>query len=94
MLKGNHTRIAQELITSFLKVVTVSDNFSVFYCLLLAIVSASHLKEHCELLCVMNEKIHNAVFSFSSQNECTFFCPLTQSVRKISDMGNSFRQEK
>ena len=31
MLKGNHTRIVQELITSFLKVVTVSDNFSLFY---------------------------------------------------------------
>lgn len=30
MLKGNHIRIVQELITSFLKVVTVSDNFSVF----------------------------------------------------------------
>lgn len=46
MLKGNQTRIAHELIISFLKVVTISDDFSAF-CLFVVstLYSAGHLKK-------------------------------------------------
>lgn len=46
MLKGNQTRIVHELIISFLKVVTISDDFSAF-CLFVVstLYSAGHLKK-------------------------------------------------
>lgn len=96
MLKGNQTRIVHELIISFLKAVTISDDFSVF-CLFVVstLYSAGHLKNTVNYsICVMNEKIHNAVPSFSSYSECTLSCPLTQSIRTISDLVNSFPQKK
>lgn len=45
-------------------------------------------------ICGMNEKIRNVRPTFMSHKKYTLSCPLMQSVRATSGLGNKFHQKK